>query len=948
MPLEEIRISGARQHNLKNIDLVLPRNKLVVVTGVSGSGKSSLAFDTLYAEGQRRYVESLSVYARQFLDQLEKPDVDGIEGLSPAIAIEQKTVSGSPRSTVGTSTEVNDFLRLLFAHVGKPHHPKTGKPLERWTVQRIVDEVMGWGDGMAVHILAPVVDGSEGEWRDVLERARRDGYVRARIDGVVRELEGLTALERGVKHRVEVVVDRLRVNGSVRERLTDSIETALNVGEKRILILRGGIAEDAQEWWVSTMNYDAETGYMFPELTPRHFSFNSPDGACPHCHGLGTEMALDADLLVPDGERTLQEMPIGPWKLQNAGIAAGYRRILEELAAYFKEPLTRRWVDCSEAFRKAVIYGTGKLGVIQGAKNESKKLQPFEGVVMMCERLYRESESEITRRRLEQYFSKRPCNVCGGARLRPEILAVRIVGGGERKLNIHEVGELTIEDALNWIEGIRLSEYEGKVAQEVLRELKQRLGFLKEVGLGYLTLNRESSTLSGGEAQRIRLAAHLGSRLTGVLYILDEPSIGLHQKDNDRLIKVLKQLRDLGNTVIVVEHDEDMMRAADYLVDMGPKAGARGGEIVAVGRPNDVKANPRSITGRFLSGEERISVPRSRKKPYIGWLRVVGARENNLKNITVSFPIGLFTCVTGVSGSGKSTLVNDILCRALFRKLYGSKEKPGEHDRIEGMEEIDKVVVVDQSPIGRTPRSNPLTYIGAYNGVRDLFASMPAARVRGYGSGRFSFNVAGGRCPHCEGDGVKKIEMSFLPPIYVTCEVCGGKRFNRETLEILYKGRNIADVLEMTVDEGINFFKNIPGVSDKLVALAQVGLGYLKLGQQATTLSGGEAQRVKLAAELAKKSTGRTAYIFDEPTTGLHFTDIQILLDVFYKLREAGNTLIVIEHNLHMIKCADYIIDLGPEGGGAGGNLVAFGAPEKIIQDPQSITGQYLKQFLHQ
>ncbi len=948
MPLEEIRISGARQHNLKNIDLVLPRNKLVVITGVSGSGKSSLAFDTLYAEGQRRYVESLSVYARQFLDQLEKPDVDSIEGLSPAIAIEQKTVSGSPRSTVGTSTEVNDFLRLLFAHVGKPHHPKTGKPLERWTVQRIVDQVMGWGEGTAVHVLAPVVEEGEGEWRDVLERARRDGFVRARIDGVVRELEGLTALERGVKHRVEVVVDRLRVSGAARERLADSIETALNVGEKRILILRGGIAEDAQEWWVSTMNYDAETGYMFPELTPRHFSFNSPDGACPHCHGLGTEMALDADLLVPDGERTLQEMPIGPWKRQNAGIAAGYRRILEELATYFKEPLTRRWMDCSEAFRKAVIYGTGKLGVIQGAKNGSKKLQPFEGVVAMCERLYRESESEITRRRLEQYFSKRPCNACGGARLRPEILAVRIVGGGERKLNIHEVGELTIEDALNWIEGIRLSEYEGKVAREVLRELRQRLGFLKEVGLGYLTLNRESSTLSGGEAQRIRLAAHLGSRLTGVLYILDEPSIGLHQKDNDRLIKVLKQLRDLGNTVIVVEHDEDMMRAADYLVDMGPKAGDRGGEVVAAGRPDEVKMNTRSLTGRFLSGEERISVPRSRKKPYIGWLRVVGARENNLKNITVSFPLGLFTCVTGVSGSGKSTLVNDILCRALFRKLYGSKEKPGEHDRIEGMEEIDKVVVVDQSPIGRTPRSNPLTYIGAYNGVRELFASMPTARVRGYGPGRFSFNVDGGRCPHCEGDGVKKIEMSFLPPIYVTCEACGGKRFNRETLEILYKGRNIADVLEMTVDEGIGFFKNIPGVSDKLIALAQVGLGYLKLGQQAVTLSGGEAQRVKLAAELAKKSTGRTVYIFDEPTTGLHFTDIQMLLDVFYKLREAGNTLIVIEHNLHMIKCADYIIDLGPEGGAAGGNLVTFGSPEKIIQDPQSITGKYLKQLLQQ
>ncbi len=948
MSLEEIRISGARQHNLKNIDLVLPRNKLVVVTGVSGSGKSSLAFDTLYAEGQRRYVESLSVYARQFLDQLEKPDVDSIEGLSPAIAIEQKTVSGSPRSTVGTSTEVNDFLRLLFAHVGKPHHPTTGKPLERWTVQRIVDQVMAWGEGTAVHVLAPVVEGGEGEWRDVLERARRDGFVRARIDGVVRELEGLTALERGVKHRVEVVVDRLRVSGAVRERLADSIETALNVGEKRILILRGGIAEDAQEWWVSTLNYDAETGYMFPELTPRHFSFNSPDGACPHCHGLGTEMALDADLLVPDGERTLQEMPIGPWRCQNAGIAAGYRRILEELATYFKEPLTRRWMDCSEAFRKAVIYGTGKLGVMQGAKNGGKKLQPFEGVVAMCERLYRESESEITRRRLEQYFSKRPCKACGGARLRPEILAVRIVGAGERKLNIHEVGELTIEDALNWIEGIRLSEYEGKVAREVLRELKQRLGFLKEVGLGYLTLNRESSTLSGGEAQRIRLAAHLGSRLTGVLYILDEPSIGLHQKDNDRLIKVLKQLRDLGNTVIVVEHDEDMMRAADYLVDMGPKAGDRGGEVVATGRPDEVKMNTRSLTGRFLSGEERISVPRSRKKPYIGWLRVVGARENNLKNITVSFPLGLFTCVTGVSGSGKSTLVNDILCRALFRKLYGSKEKPGEHDRIEGMEEIDKVVVVDQSPIGRTPRSNPLTYIGAYNGVRELFASMPTARVRGYGPGRFSFNVDGGRCPHCEGDGVKKIEMSFLPPIYVTCEACGGKRFNRETLEILYKGRNIADVLEMTVDEGIGFFKNIPGVSDKLIALAQVGLGYLKLGQQAVTLSGGEAQRVKLAAELAKKSTGRTVYIFDEPTTGLHFTDIQMLLDVFYKLREAGNTLIVIEHNLHMIKCADYIIDLGPEGGAAGGNLVTFGAPEKIIQDPQSITGKYLKQLLQQ
>jgi len=949
MAMEEIRIGGARQHNLKNVSLTLPRNKLVVFTGVSGSGKSSLAFDTLYAEGQRRYVESLSTYARQYLEQMEKPDVDFIEGLSPAIAIEQRTAGGNPRSTIATTTEIHDFLRLLFAHLGQPHHPKTGKPLRRWSVQQMVDRVLAAKEGTPVQILAPVIQRQKGEFRDVVEKLRREGFVRARMDGKIYELEQPPRLDKSRAHTIEAVIDRLKVSESIKTRLTDSIELALKTGNSVVTVLFGPPDAVTEELTLSNQNFDPETGYRYAEITPRHFSFNSPQGACPVCDGLGTESVFDPALLIPDGSVTLEDMPIVPWRRAAPALNKLYRGQLTALAAAFNEPLSRPWRECSDAFQRAVIEGTGDEKIAFTTTRQGKDVtteKPFDGLITQLTRLHAESKSELTRHRLNQYMTRITCRTCGGARLRPEVLAVTLGGPPGTGLNIAQFSHLSINAAQRWLEAWTLAPNDEKIGGEVRREILQRLGFLNQVGLGYLTLDRESGTLSGGEAQRIRLATQIGSKLTGVLYILDEPSIGLHQRDNERLLDTLRELRDLGNTVIVVEHDEDTIRAADYLVDLGPYAGVRGGQIVAAGTVAEVLANPKSLTGQFLNGTQSIRVPKTRLQPQNGWVRVMNARENNLHNVTVGFPVGLMTCVTGVSGSGKSTLVNDVLCRALFRHFYHAKEAPGAHDGIDGLDWIDKAIVIDQTPIGRTPRSNPLTYTGAFNTIRDLFAQLPSSRVRGYGPGRFSFNVKGGRCEHCEGDGVIKIEMNFLPPVYVTCEACGGRRFNRETLEITYKGLNIADVLAMTVDDGLNFFRNVPAAADKLEALAAVGLGYLHLGQQATTLSGGEAQRVKLAAELAKKATGRTMYIMDEPTSGLHFADIEQLLQVLFKLRNAGNTLVIIEHQLDVIKCADYVIDLGPEGGEGGGQIVAKGTPEFIATQPASHTGRFLKTVL--
>ncbi len=947
--MEEIRIGGARQHNLKNVSLTLPRNKLVVLTGVSGSGKSSLAFDTLYAEGQRRYVESLSTYARQYLEQMEKPDVDFIEGLSPAIAIEQRTAGGNPRSTIATTTEVHDFLRLLFAHLGQPHHPQTGKPLRRWSVQQMVDRVLAAKEGTAVQILAPVVVKQKGEFRDVVEKLRREGFVRARMDGKIVELEHPPRLDKARAHTIEAVIDRLKTSETIRPRLTDSLELALKTGGVVVTVLFGPPEAATEELTLSNQNFDPETGYRYAEITPRHFSFNSPQGACPVCDGLGTESVFDPALIIPDDAVKLEDMPVVPWRRASAALEKVYKGTLAAVAEAFNEPLSRIYRECGDAFQHALLYGTGeekiRFTTTRGGKEVTSE-RPFEGVIAQLTRLHAESKSELTRYRLSQFMTRIACRACHGARLRPEVLAVTIGGPPGTGLNIAQFSHLSINAAQRWLEAWALNAQEEKIGGEVRREILQRLGFLNHVGLGYLTLDRESGTLSGGEAQRIRLATQIGSKLTGVLYILDEPSIGLHQRDNERLLETLRELRDLGNTVIVVEHDEDTIRAADYLVDLGPHAGLRGGQIVAAGTVAEVLANPKSLTGQFLSGERAIRVPKTRLETANGFVRVIKARENNLRDVTVGFPVGLMTCVTGVSGSGKSTLVNDVLCRALFRHFYHAKEAPGAHDAIDGLDLIDKAIVIDQTPIGRTPRSNPLTYTGAFNPIRDLFAQLPSSRVRGYGPGRFSFNVKGGRCEHCEGDGVRKIEMNFLPPVYVTCEACGGRRFNRETLEITYKGLNIADVLGMTVDDGLNFFRNVPAVADKLEALTSVGLGYLHLGQQATTLSGGEAQRVKLAAELAKRATGRTMYIMDEPTSGLHFADIEQLLQVLFKLRNAGNTLVIIEHQLDVIKCADYVIDLGPEGGDGGGQIVAKGTPEVIAANPASPTGRFLKTVL--
>ncbi|MEY2584880.1 MAG: excinuclease subunit [Verrucomicrobiota bacterium] len=989
MPAQTIQISGARQHNLKNLHVEIPREKLVVITGLSGSGKSSLAFDTLYAEGQRRYVESLSAYARQFLDQMEKPDVDFIEGLSPAIAIEQRSAGTNPRSTIATTTEIYDYLRVLFSAVGQPHDPATGQAIHRQTPQQIVDQILAFPDDTKIILLAPLVQNQKGEFRDVIEKAKREGFVRIRIDGEIVELgrPDPIRLKKTEKHTIEAVVDRLVIREGVRTRLADSVETALRWGGNRIAVLRERRTPNAErpipnsEEWEEvryTTDYgNPDSDYSLGELTPKHFSFNSHLGACPACHGLGTQLVCDAELM-SDPEKSLREGAITPWRRGTKPMLAYYRTLQSALVKHFGVDDCIPFADLPDDFKKALYHGTGDEPIeikVGGNGKTPKTARPFEGLVPQMERLYAETESEFTRNRIRAFMTRVPCQTCHGARLKPEILAVTIcsrfpVGSaGEsegpveaasptgrrlqktQELNIHQFSELTIEAAAAYMRRLALTEQQRHIVADVVREIDSRLQFLVEVGLNYLSLNRESGTLSGGEAQRIRLATQIGSGLAGVLYVLDEPSIGLHQRDNARLLTTLRRLRDLGNSVIVVEHDEETIRAADHILDLGPGAGPRGGEIVAQGTLAQVLTAKNSPTADYLSGRARIAIPRERAKPRStqtgdGWLTLAGATENNLKNVTASFPIGCFTCVTGVSGSGKSTLVDDILRRALFRHFYNSKDKPGAHRALHGLDQLDKAIVIDQSAIGRTPRSNPITYTGAFTPIRELFSQLPAARVRGYDAGRFSFNVKGGRCENCEGGGLIKIEMHFLPDVYVECEVCHGQRYNRETLEITYKGKNIADVLNLTVDEAARFFRNVPSVSDKLVALLDVGLGYLRLGQAGTTLSGGEAQRVKLATELAKRATGRTVYILDEPTTGLHFADIEKLLQVLMKLRDAGNTLVVIEHNLEMIKCADWIIDLGPEGGERGGKIVGAGSPEEIAGLAGSYTGRYLKPLL--
>ncbi len=944
-----IRIVGARQHNLKNLTLEIPREKLVVITGLSGSGKSSLAFDTLYAEGQRRYVESLSAYARQFLDQMQKPDVEHIDGLSPAIAIEQRSSGGNQRSTIATTTEIYDYLRVLFANVGVPHEPTTGRVIRRMTPQQIVDAVVAWPEGTKLMVLAPIVQNEVGEFRDVIEKVKREGFVRVRVDGEIIELgTAPLKLEKTKRHRIEIVVDRLVVREGFRQRLADSVGTALKWADGKIVVLR-----DVEGKWAevkySTHFADPDTGFTLPPLTPKHFSFNSHYGACPACEGLGAEQCMDAELLVPDAELSLAEGAVVPWAKAAKSLAGYYAGILESMCKAFRQKMDVPWSESSEEFRTALMHGTGEREIEfawgEGSKREAVK-KPFEGVVAQMQKLYDTSDSELSRHRIRGYMARRVCSVCKGARLRPEILAVTIASAESEK-SIRAFCQLSVSEAKWFIEHLVLNKEGHIIAVEIVREVRNRLAFMEEVGLGYLSLDRESGTLSGGEAQRIRLATQIGSGLAGCLYVLDEPSIGLHQRDNDRLIATLRRLRDLGNTVIVVEHDEDTIRAADHVLDLGPGAGKHGGHITAQGTPEEVAACATSLTGQYLAGTTKIPVPKKRVAPRDGlWLKVTEATENNLQHVTAKFPLGCLTCVTGVSGSGKSTLVDDILRRALFRHFYRSKDKPGQHRAIVGLGELDKAIVIDQAPIGRTPRSNPVTYTGAFGPIRELFVGLPASRVRGYEAGRFSFNVKGGRCEACEGDGVKKIEMHFLADVYVECEVCRGRRYNRETLEITYKGKNIADILDLTVDEAADFFRNIPPIHDKLAALEDVGLGYLHLGQNGTTLSGGEAQRIKLAAELSKRATGRTVYILDEPTTGLHFADIHKLLEVLMKLRDAGNTLIVIEHNLEVIKSADWLIDMGPEGGSGGGQIVAEGTPEQVAKVKASYTGRYLARML--
>jgi len=938
---DKIVVKGARENNLKNIDVVIPRDKLVVLTGLSGSGKSSLAFDTIYAEGQRRYVESLSSYARMFLGQMDKPDVDYIDGLSPAISIDQKTTSKNPRSTVGTVTEIYDYLRLLWARAGTPHCPKCGKEIRQQTIDQIIDQVMALPEGTRIQVMAPVVRARKGEYAKVFEDARRSGYVRVRVDGSQYELDEEIKLEKNKKHTIEVIVDRLIVRPDVRQRLTDSVETASNLAGGLVIV---NLVREEQDLLFS-QNYACEDcGISIEELAPRMFSFNNPYGACPTCSGLGSQLKVDPALIVPDESLSILEGAIqaSGWNnIRGDGISRMY---FDALSKKYRFSLTEPFSTLPDGVKQIIFYGTGdeKLELhYDQPRGKGVLYQTFEGICNNLERRYLETQSDSVKRELEEYMAQQPCPDCHGKRLRKEALAVTV---GDK--NINAFTELSVVDALNWMEHLTLTEQQMLIADRILKEIRARLGFLQSVGLGYLTLSRSAGTLSGGESQRIRLATQIGSSLMGVLYILDEPSIGLHQRDNDKLLATLKRLRDLGNTLLVVEHDEDTMRAADYLIDVGPGAGVHGGEIVAAGTPEEVMANPNSLTGQYLSGKRKIDVPKERRKGNGHVLKVIGAAENNLRHVDVEIPLGTFTCVTGVSGSGKSSLVNEILFKKLGAELNRMKTRPGKCDRIEGMEYLDKVVDIDQSPIGRTPRSNPATYTGVFNDIRDLFAATQEAKSRGYGPGRFSFNVRGGRCEACSGDGLIKIEMHFLPDIFVPCEVCKGARYNRETLEVRYKGKNIAQVLDMTVEEGAEFFSAIPRLQKKLQTLCDVGLGYVKLGQSSTELSGGEAQRVKLATELSKQATGRTIYILDEPTTGLHSEDVRKLLEVLQRLAEDGNTVLVIEHNLDVIKCADYLIDLGPEGGDGGGEIVCTGTPEEVAACEGSYTGQYLKKVL--
>ncbi|ABA04829.1 Excinuclease ABC subunit A [Nitrobacter winogradskyi Nb-255] len=957
-----ITIRGAREHNLKNVDLEIPRDKLVVFTGLSGSGKSSLAFDTIYAEGQRRYVESLSAYARQFLEMMQKPDVDQIDGLSPAISIEQKTTSKNPRSTVGTVTEIYDYMRLLWARVGVPYSPATGLPIESQTVSQMVDRVLALPDGTRLYLLAPVVRGRKGEYRKELAEYLKKGFQRVKIDGSFHELADAPALDKKFPHDIDVVVDRIVVRPDLGQRLAESFETALKLAEGLAVIeyadapppLPHGAGDKKKVAKIHDRSGPERilfsekfacpvSGFTLPEIEPRLFSFNNPYGACPKCGGLGVEQHVDENLVIPNRELTLRKGAIAPWAKSSSPY---YLQTLTALGKFYKFALDTRWKDLPKKTQAALLHGSGdneiRFSYEDGVRSyETRK--PFEGVIPNIERRYRETESEWAREELGKYFSDVPCDSCKGYRLKPEALCVKI--GGK---HIGEISELSVRGAGEWFETVptMLSAQQNEIAGRVLKEIRERLSFLLDVGLGYLTLSRASGTLSGGESQRIRLASQIGSGLTGVLYVLDEPSIGLHQRDNARLLETLKRLRNLGNTVIVVEHDEDAIRLADHVLDIGPGAGVHGGHIVAQGTPADIMRNPRSLTGKYLTGELSVEIPERRPPNHRRTIKLVNARGNNLKNVTAEIPLGLFTCITGVSGGGKSTLLIDTLYKAIARKLNNASDPPAPHDRIEGLEHIDKIIDIDQSPIGRTPRSNPATYTGAFTPIREWFAGLPEAKARGYAPGRFSFNVKGGRCEACQGDGVIKIEMHFLPDVYVTCDACKGKRYNRETLEVLFKGKSISDVLDMTVEEAAEFFKAVPRVRDTFLTLQRVGLGYIRVGQQATTLSGGEAQRVKLAKELSKRATGRTLYILDEPTTGLHFHDVKKLLEVLHELVAQGNTVAVIEHNLEVIKTADWVIDLGPDGGDGGGEIVAWGAPEDIVKAPRSHTGKFLKPIL--
>lgn len=934
-----IVVKGARAHNLKNIDVTIPRNQLVVVTGLSGSGKSSLAFDTIYAEGQRRYVESLSAYARQFLGQMDKPDVDTIEGLSPAISIDQKTTSRNPRSTVGTVTEIYDYLRLLFARIGTPICPNHGIEITSQTVEQMVDRVLEYPERTKLQVLAPIVSGRKGAHVKVLEDIKKQGYVRVRVDGEMLDVSEDIALDKNKKHSIEVVIDRIVVKEGIASRLADSLESALKLGGGRVLIDVMG----EEELLFSEHHACPHCGFSIGELEPRMFSFNSPFGACPSCDGLGSKLEVDLELVIPNWDLSLNEHAIAPWEPTSSQY---YPQLLQSVCNHYGVDMDVPVKDIPKDLFDKVLYGSGEEKVYFRYVNEFGQVKEneilFEGVIPNIERRYRETSSDYIREQMEKYMAEQACPKCKGGRLKPESLAV-FVGGK----TIADVTKYSVQEVQEFFSNVELTEKQQKIAHLILREIQERVGFLVNVGLDYLTLSRAAGTLSGGEAQRIRLATQIGSRLTGVLYILDEPSIGLHQRDNDRLIRTLQEMRDLGNTLIVVEHDEDTMMAADYLLDIGPGAGIHGGQVVSAGTPAEVMQDENSLTGKYLSGKEFIPVPLERRKGDGRKVEIVGAKENNLKNAKMSFPFGTFVAVTGVSGSGKSTMINEVLYKSLAQKLYKAKAKPGTHKEIKGLEHLDKVIDIDQSPIGRTPRSNPATYTGVFDDIRDVFAQTNEAKVRGYQKGRFSFNVKGGRCEACRGDGIIKIEMHFLPDVYVPCEVCHGKRYNRETLEVKYKDKNISEVLGMTIEDGVEFFANIPKIKRKLQTLVDVGLGYMKLGQPATTLSGGEAQRVKLASELHRRSTGRTLYILDEPTTGLHAHDIARLLEVLQRLVESGETVLVIEHNLDVIKTADYIVDLGPEGGDKGGQIVASGTPEQVVKEERSYTGKYLKEILN-